>query len=354
MDFIDNSFYKNKKVLITGHTGFKGAWLTIWLSSLGAKITGIALEPKTKKDIYVLSGIEQEINNYLQDIRDLKKMKSIFIKEKPEIVFHLAAQPLVLESYNNPHYTYETNIMGTVNILEAIRNTSSVRSVVMVTSDKCYDNRETEEGYSEKDPLGGYDPYSSSKGAAEIVINAYRNSFFADSYSCGISSARAGNVIGGGDWSQNRIIPDCVKAFEKGNKVYLRNPGAIRPWQHVLEPIGGYLKLAAQLYNNPRKYSEAWNFGPEKENQKTVLEITERFIEYYNQGGIDYDYSPKNHETSILALNISKSKEKLDWNPLFDLNETLKLTAEWYLGYQKQDMMRYTMEQIENYIKLWK
>jgi CDP-glucose 4,6-dehydratase len=354
MKFLHNSFYKNKKVLVTGHTGFKGSWLSIWLDLLGAKVIGIALDPKTDHDLFLLSDIGNKIKDYRQDIRDLEGLIKIFKIEKPEIVFHLAAQPLVLESYNNPVDTYDTNIMGTINILESIRLTENVRSAIMVTSDKCYENLETDRGYIENDPMGGHDPYSSSKGAAEIVIKAYRNSFFNDYKSCGIATARAGNVIGGGDWSENRIIPDCVRSFEKNKKVLLRNPQATRPWQHALEPLRGYLHLAERLYNHPDKYAEPWNFGPESSNQQTVLKIVKSFIEYYRSGEIEFDASQKKHEARLLALDISKAKKKLAWYPAMDFENSVRLTAEWYLNYKKENVLNFTTGQISEYMKLWK
>lgn len=354
MQFIHNSFYKNKKILITGHTGFKGSWLTIWLTQLGADIVGIALEPKTSRDLFVLSGIGNRIKEYRHDIRDLQGIVEIFTLERPEIVFHLAAQPLVLESYKVPVETYETNIMGTVNVLESIRQVESIRSAIMVTSDKCYENKEINRGYIETDPLGGFDPYSSSKGCAEIVINSYRNSFFKGGQKCGIASVRAGNVIGGGDWSENRIIPDCVKAFEKGEKVYIRNPKATRPWQHVLEPIGAYLYLAELLYFNPQKYSEAWNFGPYEENRKNVLELVTDFITNYEGGEIEIDKSSKQCEAGLLSLDISKAINRLNWKPVLNFNKTMAFTAEWYKNYQKISMLDFSINQIKQYENLWK
>jgi CDP-glucose 4,6-dehydratase len=354
MNFLQNSFYKNKKVLITGHTGFKGSWLSIWLNLLGAKVTGVALDSKTDRDLFILSGIGNKIKDYRQDIRDLNGLMEIFRQEKPEIVFHLAAQPLVLESYNNPVYTYETNIMGTINILESIRQTENVKAAIMVTSDKCYENHEIERGYTENDPMGGYDPYSSSKGAAELVIKSFRSSFFNEKNSCGIASVRAGNVIGGGDWSENRIIPDCVRSFEIDEKVFLRNPHATRPWQHVLEPLGGYLHLAEKLYNQPEKYAEAWNFGPKKSDQKSVLEIVKCFIKYYGSGVTEFDGAPKKHEAGLLALDISKAKKKIEWKPMLDFESSVRLTAEWYLNYKKEEVLDFTVDQISEYMRLWK
>jgi CDP-glucose 4,6-dehydratase len=344
------NFYKNKKVLITGHTGFKGSWLAIWLNHLGVDVVGISLDPKTERDLFVLSDLKNKIKDYREDIRNLDKLKEIFQKEQPEIVFHLAAQALVLDSYENPVSTYETNIMGTVNILEAIRQTNSVRAAVMVTSDKCYENKEWEWGYRENDPMGGFDPYSSSKGAAELVINAYRNSFFNTPDSCGIASARAGNVIGGGDWATNRIIPDSIRAFEKDEKVFLRNPEATRPWQHVLEPLGGYLLLAERVYEEPQKYSQAWNFGPGPDNQKSVKYLTESLIRDLGKGEFDFDKKNNPHEANLLALDISKALNKLKWKPILNFEQTIEFTANWYLNYRNADVSKLCIKQIEEYI----
>jgi len=348
------NFYNGKNVLITGHTGFKGSWLTLWLTKMGANVCGISLEPKSQKDLFVLSGVKDHITDYRQDIRNLEKVKEIFKKEKPEIIFHLAAQALVLEGYENPVSTYETNILGTVNILEAIRSTKSVRSAVMISSDKCYENKEWEWGYRENDPIGGFDPYSSSKGASEIVIQSFRNSFFNKRNLCGIASARAGNVIGGGDWAENRIIPDCVRAFEKGEVVNLRTPEATRPWQHVLEPIRGYMMLAKLLFKNPQKYAEAWNFGPNLDNQKNVKQLVQCFVKHYNSGEFNYDRSPKKHEAGFLALDISKAINKLCWQPVLDFDKTVHITADWYQHYNEQNVLAFTVNQIEEYIKIWK
>ena len=353
MQFINNSFYKNKKVLITGHTGFKGSWLTIWLNILGADIAGIALDPKTDRDLFVLSGIGKSVNDYRQDIRNLRKIKEIFHKEKPEIVFHFAAQPLVLESYKTPVTTYATNVMGTVNILEAIRLAQSVRSVVMITSDKCYENMELKRGYKENDPMGGSDPYSSSKGASELVINAYKNSFFKNKRDCYIASVRAGNVIGGGDWSKNRIIPDCVRAFEKNKPVFLRNPEAVRPWQHVLEPLGAYLMLAEAMFDD-NKYDEAWNFGPDKNSTNSVKNLVKKFIHYYGLGMYNLANKEYPHETTFLALDTTKARTKLGWEPVLDFEDTIKYTADWYKNYRDTDVLKLTLDQILKYTKNWK
>ena len=276
---IFNNFFKGKRVLVTGHTGFKGSWLSIWLHELGADVIGVALDPFTERDNYVLSGIGNKIKADIRaDIRDGEKMKEIFAEYQPEIVFHLAAQPLVRLSYDIPVETYETNVMGTINIMEAIRATDSVKVGVMITTDKCYENKEQIWGYRENEPMGGYDPYSSSKGAAEIAISSWRRSFFnpADygkKHHVSLASVRAGNVIGGGDWALDRIIPDCIKAIEAGEPIAIRNKKAVRPWQHVLEPLSGYMLLAQKMWDEPTKYCEGWNFGPRAESISTVWEV---------------------------------------------------------------------------------
>jgi CDP-glucose 4,6-dehydratase len=351
MNFLKNEFYKNKKVLITGHTGFKGSWLSIWLTHLGAEVVGIALDPKTEKDLFVLSDIQRGIKDYREDIRNMDKIKEIFQKEQPEIVFHLAAQPLVIESYHNPVETYETNIMGTVNILEAIRRTKSVKAAVMITSDKCYDNKEWAWGYRENDPMGGHDPYSSSKGAAEIVIGSYRNSFFREEGTCEIASARAGNVIGGGDWSDNRLFPDIIRAIESNKHIELRNPLATRPWQHVLEPLGGYLLLAAKMAENIGKYSEAWNFGPYYQDIQSVKEVVEKVIHNFGKGNWKDISSPDQfHEANMLSLDISKAISKLNWKPRLNFKETIQMTTEWYKNYKTHpNILEFTTNQIIKY-----
>lgn len=282
-----DSFYKGKRVLVTGHTGFKGSWLSIWLNELGAKVVGVSLDPISKYDNYVLSGIGEKIEADLRaDIRNGVCLKKIFREYQPEIVFHLAAQPLVRLSYEIPVETYEINVMGTINVLEAIRATDSVKVGVMITSDKCYENKEQIWSYRENDPMGGYDPYSSSKAATELAISSWRRSFFHpiqyDNHGKSLASVRAGNVIGGGDWAKDRIIPDCIRALESGCDIEIRNPKAIRPWQHVLEPLGGYLLLAKKMWNEPTRYCGGWNFGPCAENITTVWNMAEEVIKNGN------------------------------------------------------------------------
>lgn len=332
---IYNNFYKGKKVLVTGHTGFKGSWLSIWLHELGAEVIGIAQDPFTERDNYVLTGLKDKIIDLRGDIRDGQLMKEIFQKYQPEIVFHLAAQPLVRLSYDIPVETYETNVMGSINILEAIRATDSVKVGVMITTDKCYENKEQIWGYRENEPMGGYDPYSSSKGAAEIAIASWRRSFFNpahyEKHGKSIASVRAGNVIGGGDWALDRIIPDCIKSLEAGKPIEIRSPKAIRPWQHVLEPLSGYMLLAMKMWNEPTKYCEGWNFGPHTESISTVWDIATKVVENYGSGELrDLSDSNAVHEAKLLMLDISKAKFQLGWEPRMNIDETVALTVEWY------------------------
>lgn len=316
-----NNFYKGKRVLVTGHTGFKGSWLSIWLHELGAEVVGVALAPYSDKDNFVLSGIGKKMKADIRaDIRDGEKMKQIFAEYQPEIVFHLAAQPLVRLSYEIPVETYEANVMGTIHVMEAIRATESVKVGVMITTDKCYENKEQIWGYRENEPMGGYDPYSSSKGAAEIAISSWRRSFFnpADygkKHHVALASVRAGNVIGGGDWAKDRIIPDCIRAIEANKTIEIRSPKAIRPWQHVLEPLGGYMLLASKMWKEPTKYCEGWNFGPRTESIANVWDVATKLITNYGKGELK-DVSDPNalHEAKLLMLDINKAHFNLVGN----------------------------------------
>jgi len=354
-----NNFYRGKRILVTGHTGFKGSWLSIWLHELGAEVIGIGLEPYTDKDNFVLSGIGKKIKADIRaDIRDAQRMKDILATYQPEIVFHLAAQPLVRLSYDQPVETYQTNVMGTINIMEAIRMTDSVRVAVMITTDKCYENKEQLTGYKEDDPFGGYDPYSSSKGACEIAIQSWRRSFFnPDDYGkkhhVSLASARAGNVIGGGDWAKDRIIPDCIRALEAGKPIEIRSPKAIRPWQHVLEPLSGYLLLAQKMWEHPTEYCEGWNFGPENENITDVWEVANMLTRHYGDGVIE-THSEANapHEAKLLTLDITKARVRLGWKPRMDIGQSCLLTAEWYKRYQQSDTYELCVKQIEQFVKL--
>ena len=353
IDIFDN-FYKGKRVLMTGHTGFKGSWLSVWLHELGAEVVGVAKEPITEKDNYVLSGIGKKITVDLRaDIRDGQRMKEIFQEYQPEIVFHLAAQPLVRISYDVPVETYETNVMGTINVLEAIRTTDSVKIGVMITTDKCYENKEQIWGYRENEPMGGYDPYSSSKGAAEIAITSWRKSFFNpkeyEKHGKSIASVRAGNVIGGGDWAPDRIIPDCIRALEAGNPIGIRSPKAVRPWQHVLEPLSGYMLLASKMWKEPITYCEGWNFGPRAESITSVWEVASKVIANYGTGELE-DLSDPNalHEAKLLMLDINKAKFRLGWEPRMNIDQCVELTVDWYKRYSKGNDYQLCVEEIAN------
>ena len=320
-----DSIYKDKTVLVTGDTGFKGSWLAIWLRELGANVIGYSLNPGTEDDNYVVCGLAKKITHIDGDIRDQHSLKSVFDKYKPDIIFHLAAQSLVLESYNDPVETYNTNVMGTVNILEVIRYIDSVRAVVVVTTDKCYENRECDYGYRETDRLGGKDPYSASKAACEIVINSYLQSFFNFENTVSVASARAGNIIGGGDWAENRIIPDCIRSLRRDEPIVVRNPQAVRPWQYILDPLSGYLKLGACLYKDGKEYSGAWNFGPK--DTITVKGLVEEVIDKWGQGELSIsDQSSQNLEANLLYLDISKALDELGWEPKLDFYEALTAT----------------------------
>ncbi|SHK28530.1 CDP-glucose 4,6-dehydratase [Xylanibacter ruminicola] len=353
-----NNFYKGKKVLVTGHTGFKGSWLSIWLHELGAEVVGVGLEPYSEKDNFVLSGIGKKIKADIRaDIRDGKKMKKIFQQYQPEIVFHLAAQPLVRLSYEIPVETYQTNVMGTINIMEAIRATESVKVGVMITTDKCYDNKEQMRGYKEDDPFGGYDPYSSSKGACEIAIQSWRRSFFnpedyGKKHHVSLASVRAGNVIGGGDWAKDRIIPDCIRALEAGNPIEIRSPKAVRPWEHVLEPLSGYMLLAQKMWEKPTEYCEGWNFGPEADSISTVWEVATELVNNFGKGELK-DISDPNalHEANLLMLNIEKAKSRLGWKPTLDSKQTMTLVADWYKKYRDEDVYGLCVSEIQQFIR---
>ncbi|WP_239060669.1 CDP-glucose 4,6-dehydratase [Bacteroides sp. 519] len=351
------NFFKGKRVLITGHTGFKGSWLSIWLHELGAEVIGISLDPVTAKDNFVLSKIGNKIIDLRGDVRNGQYLKDVFKRYQPDIVFHLAAQPLVRQSYQIPVETYETNVMGTIHVMEAIRVTDSVKVGVMITTDKCYENKEQVWGYREDEPMGGYDPYSSSKGAAEIAISSWRRSFFNPEqykdHGKSIASARAGNVIGGGDWAKDRIIPDCVRSLEDNKPIGIRNPYAIRPWQHVLEPLSGYMLLAMKMWESPTEYCEGWNFGPSFDSITTVGDIASKMIHYYGKGQLQ-DLSEDNapHESNILMLDVSKSRFRLNWKAQMDLDQMVELTANWYKKYQHTNVYELCVEQIQYYSNL--
>lgn len=350
-----HDFYRGKKVLITGHTGFKGSWLSIWLHELGAEVVGVALDPTSTKDNFVLSGIGDKIVDMRGDIRDGELLKKVFQKYQPEIVFHLAAQPLVRLSYKMPVETYETNLMGTLHVLEAIRVTESVKVGIMITTDKCYENAEQLWGYRENEPMGGYDPYSSSKGCAEIAISSWRRSFFNpkyyESHGKSIASVRAGNVIGGGDWSKDRIIPDCMRALETDVPIEVRSPRSVRPWQHVLEPLSGYMLLAQKMWESPVEYCEGWNFGPKLESVANVVDIVNQVIACYGKGDVVDCSNPKDlHEAKILMLDISKAYFRLAWEPRLNIFQTVQLTVDWYKRYRDESVYDLCVEQIEKYV----
>lgn len=351
-----NNVFKGKRVLITGHTGFKGSWLSIWLQELGATVIGYSLDPENKNDNFVLTNIQNEMIDIRGDIRDFNKVNEVFSQYKPEIVFHLAAQSLVKYSYHHPKYTYEVNVMGTMNVLEAIRLHESVKVGIMVTSDKCYENKEWVWGYRENDPMGGHDPYSSSKGCCELLVSSYRNSYFQEKkyehHQKVIASVRAGNVIGGGDWSVDRIIPDCIRALETNKEIIIRNPNTVRPWQHVLEPLSGYLLLTEKILKEGTHFSGAWNFGPKPSNIVTVEEIVTRMIKIWGSGNWikSNAHQGELHETTLLNLDISKSKFKLKWEPRWSLQQALESTVEWYKIYNKRTNVReICVNQIKTY-----
>jgi len=344
------SVFRGKRVLVTGDTGFKGSWLCLWLTELGAEVAGYALAPKHRDDHFNLLRMDRLIRHTTADIRDYAKLSAFMRRFKPEFVFHLAAQALVRLSYDDPKSTFDTNVGGSVNVLEAVRNTPSVRALVYVTSDKCYRNNEWVWGYREHDTLGGRDPYSASKAAAEIVFDAYRQSYFSPE-GLGAASVRAGNVIGGGDWSDDRIVPDCVRALRARKPIVLRNPYATRPWQHVLEPLGGYLLLAARLYAKPHNFSGAWNFGPASDAAHTVGDLAKRIVQNWGSGRITVR-QPRNapHEASLLHLNCDKARFALGWKAVWDFEKTVAETIHWYREtMQGSDVRKLGHDQIMRY-----
>lgn len=328
-------FWSGKKVFLTGHTGFKGGWLTVWLSSMGAQVTGLSLAPNTDPNLFDAASISSLCRqSHIEDIRHLDAVRNAMVLAKPDIVIHMAAQPLVRHSYTNPVETYATNVMGTVHVLEAIRSCSSVKAAVIVTTDKCYENKEWVWGYRENESMGGYDPYSNSKGCAELVTSSYRQSFFPEkeysTHGVAIASARAGNVIGGGDWSTDRLIPDAIAAFEAHQPLMIRNPLATRPWQHVLEPLSGYLMLAQALYEEGALFNGAWNFGPREEDARSVQEVVELLISKWGQGASwQQDGKPAPHEAHFLKLDCSKARQELGWMPNWSLEQSVDAIFEW-------------------------
>jgi CDP-glucose 4,6-dehydratase len=353
---VDPQFWSGKKVFLTGHTGFKGGWLALWLTSMGAKVTGYALLPNTVPNFFQVTQVESDLDqSHIADIRNLEKLQKAMTEARPEIMIHMAAQPLVRYSYANPVETYATNVMGTVNVLESIRNLDCVRAAVIVTTDKCYENKEWAWGYRENEPMGGHDPYSSSKGCAELVTSAYRQSYFSpEKYSThhvAIASARAGNVIGGGDWSEDRLIPDAIKAFEAKESLMIRNPLATRPWQHVLEPLSGYLVLAQMLYEEGAKFDGAWNFGPQDEDARSVKEVINLLIKSWDSvANWTQDQGEQPHEAHSLKLDCSKARQHLHWIPRWTLEQAIEHITQWQQAYQRQSNMRETsLKQIAIY-----
>jgi CDP-glucose 4,6-dehydratase len=353
---VDPLFWKDKKVFLTGHTGFKGSWLSLWLTSMGAKVTGYALAPNTNPNLYDVLQISSLIKkSHIADIRNNVTLHKAITEAGPDIVIHMAAQPLVRYSYANPVETYETNVMGTVYLLDGLRLIDTVRATVIVTTDKCYENIERLEGYREDEPMGGHDPYSNSKGCAELVTAAYRHSYFPESkyleHQHAIASARAGNVIGGGDWSEDRLIPDAIKAFESHQALNIRNPLATRPWQHVLEPLSGYLVLAQALYQKGPKYMGAWNFGPRDNDARPVKGVIDLLISKWGSPAAwVQDIGSHPHEAHSLKLNISKAREQLGWSPKWDLDTAIDQIIDWQRAYQnEQDMKAFSLSQIQSY-----
>ena len=346
-------FYRNKKILITGATGFKGSWLAFWLFKMGAKVFTTGNNPNKNKNLFYGLGLEKKTNLRIFDIRNYNRLKKEIEKIKPNIIFHLAAQPLILKSYIDPKSTYEVNTVGTLNVLESCRNVKSISSIVCVTSDKCYESNYSTKGFREIDKLGGKDPYSGSKASAEIIINTYYESFFKNSKQ-GLASARAGNVIGGGDWSDNRLIPDAIRSIKKNKTIILRNPKFNRPWQHVLEPLYGYLLLGYKLHYNKKIFSGPWNFGTNKNTVTNVEEVIKKIIKFCSSGKYKANKINKYYEQENLQLNISKAKKVLKWKPKLSINESIKFTVEWYKSVlnDKQEYEKVTEKQIKKFLKV--
>jgi CDP-glucose 4,6-dehydratase len=352
---LNRGFWRDRRVLVTGHTGFKGGWLSLWLQALGAKVAGFALPPPTTPSLFVACGVADGMDSRFADLRDAQQVLAAAHAADPEIVLHLAAQPLVRQSYADPVETYATNVMGTVHLLEAVRQLPAVRAVVIVTSDKCYENREWVWGYRENEPLGGFDPYGSSKGCAELVTAAYRNSFFHPSRHAGhgvaIATARAGNVIGGGDWAADRLVPDCLRAIDAGTPLRLRYPDAVRPWQHVLDPLAGYLDLAERLHVEGADFAEAWNFGPSDEDARPVRWIVEQLIRGCgSRMSWEREPSPQPHEASNLRLDCSKARSRLGWRARWPLPVALEKICAWHKDFGRGANMRdCTLAQIREF-----
>ena len=352
------NFYRGRKVFITGHTGFKGSWLCILLNWLGADVYGYALEPPTNPNFYNIAAIDQTVSSTIGDIRDYDLLSETIKKVMPDVLIHMAAQPLVRQSYIDPRETYEINVMGTVNLLDISRKLGGIKAILNVTTDKCYENKEWHWGYRENEPMGGYDPYSNSKACSELVTSSFRSSFFNPgeykNHGVAIASARAGNVLGGGDWSEDRLIPDFIRAIMDGKKMKIRNPYAIRPWQHVLDPLSGYLKLCQKLYTEGSDFAGGWNFGANDDDAKNVEWITRKVCELWGgDAGYELDSSIQPHEANYLKLDCSKSKALLGWNPKWNIEVTLKMIVDWYKEYlNDSDLRTVTVNQIEQYFNI--
>lgn len=347
-----NNIYNGKYVLITGHAGFKGSWLAFWLQNMGANVYGYSLLPDTENRLYEVLDLEHFLNySEIDDICDAKSLNRYFNVVKPDIAFHLAAQPIVRLSYSKPVLTYQTNVMGTLNVLEAARNTPTVKALVNVTTDKCYENKEKKEGYKEDEPFGGYDMYSSSKGCSEILSASYRRSFLQGGKPYALATARAGNVIGGGDWARDRLVPDCIRAFQRGETVEIRNPYATRPWQHVLEPLTGYLLLGQKLLESGDKYATGYNFGPEYGTPVRVADVAKQVADVWGNGQVKVGSGDGLHEANLLQLDINKAKKELGFLPVWDTETAVKETTDWYRSYYDgKDMIKYTKDQIDRFV----
>lgn len=348
------NFWKNKKVIVTGHTGFKGSWLSLWLIHLGAEVKGISLEPHTQPNLFNILNLNKSLDSVILDICDSANLDKEIKLFKPDVIFHLAAQSLVIDSYNDPLATFQTNIIGSANVLNSSKNLDSLGAFVNVTSDKCYDNKEWDFSYREDDELGGYDPYSSSKACVELITKSFRNSYFKDTHI--ISSVRAGNVIGGGDWNQNRLLKDLFHSVNTKTPIKLRNPNATRPWQHVLDPLNGYLLLAEKIYKNSIGYDQAWNFGPDFSSIITVQDLVNKYFHHFNFINLDEFVSYENerfHEAGYLSLDCSKSKKLLNWYPKYDVDNSIRETARWHLAFMNNENMHdFTLDQIIKFMNL--
>lgn len=349
-----NDIYKNKKIFLTGHTGFKGSWLALWLTQLGAKVCGYSLAPNTTPSMYDVLDIGSKIEkNIIGDILNYSFLEKSILDFEPDVVFHLAAQSLVRYSYSEPILTYKTNVIGSLNVLEAARKCKSVKAFVNVTTDKCYENKEINIGYKEDDPMGGYDMYSSSKGCVEIMSSSYKRCFLQKDNTYALATARAGNVIGGGDWALDRLIPDCIRAINGNEKIEIRNPISVRPWQYVLEPLSGYLLLGEKLLTEGKKYAEGFNFGPNEDSVLRVLDVVQKIINLYGKGEVVINKKDNLHEAALLMLNIDKAKKVLNWTPAYTSEQAIENTVEWYKHFYARDIdiFEFTLKQISDYSK---